>query len=296
MATFALLILLLATALWVRTRILRGAGFLRSRSLEQRQRIATVSDIGFITLAVCLSIASVVSGFVGTVSTASDAIPILLLGLALILLPVLRDVLAFAVLKLERRLRVNDYVECDRVRGQVERLSVRSTLVRTLAGCAVVVPNRFWLSHPFTHWGVGTHPSRIEVPVEANIRLNPADVKEMLLECTRSATLIVSEPAPDVMFLGQRGDRLHFLLRVWIADKRLETEAISQLNYPIDRCLREATGDGIDIKQANSFSNLTSASEPPTQTSAMPAGSIITPPPSDSNCPDSTQSTSGDPS
>ncbi|MEL7083516.1 MAG: mechanosensitive ion channel domain-containing protein [Cyanobacteria bacterium P01_A01_bin.3] len=303
MATFALLIFLLATALWVRTRILRGAGFLRSRSLEQRQRIATASDIGFIALAVCLLIASVVSGFVVTASTASDTIPIVLLGLALILLPVLRDILAFAVLKLERRLRVSDYIECDRIRGQVERLAVRSTLVRTLEGVAVVVPNHFLLSHPLNHWSLGTSISRIVVPVEAPTSLDPAQVKELLLDCSRSATLIVSDPAPDVMFLGQRGDRLHFQLRVWIADKRLEAEAISQLNYPIDRCLRDATGHNSDIASVSATpsrsvasgsvaSGSTTSESAVSGPKAIPASSLITPPPTPSTSSDSKPSDS----
>ncbi|MGK7912966.1 MAG: mechanosensitive ion channel domain-containing protein [Synechococcus sp.] len=284
MATLALLLVLLATALWVRTRIMRGTGFLRNRSLEQRQRIATVSDIGFIALAICLLIASVVSGVVGTANAGSDAIPLLLLALALIVLPVLRDALAFAVLKLERQLRVNDYIECDRVRGQVERLSMRSTLVRTLEGHAVVVPNHYWLIHPLVRWSLGTHVSRIVVPVETSTHLDPAQVKEMLLDCSRSATLIVSDPTPDVMFVGRRGDRLHFHLRVWIADKRLETEAISQLNYPIDRCLRDAIGGDLDSDRETLDSNFASV---PESTSAMPTGSLITPPPDPPTPPDS---------
>lgn len=266
-------------ALWVRTRIMRGTSLLRSRSLEQRQRIATASDIGFMALAVCLLVASVASGFVGTASTAPSAIPLVVLGLVLIALPVLRDVLAFAILKLERRWQVGDYIECDRVRGQVERRSVRSTLVRTSDGYAILVPNHYWLSHPLSHWSLDTSVSRIVVPVETPISLDPAQVKEMLLDCTRSATLIVSEPTPDVMFLGQRGDRLHFQLRVWLADKRLETEAISQLNYPIDRCLREAIHaktNNTNIEPAGPFSNLTPTSDP---ASDRPAGNLITPPP-----------------
>ncbi|MEM9567355.1 MAG: mechanosensitive ion channel domain-containing protein [Cyanobacteria bacterium P01_E01_bin.34] len=278
----------------MRTRILRGTGFLRSRSLEQRQRIATASDIGFVTLAISLLIASVVSGFVVTANTASDAIPIVLLGFALILLPVLRDALAFTVLKLERRLRISDYIECDLVRGQVERMAVRSTLVRTLEGVAVMVPNHFLLSHPLNHWSLGTSVSRIVVPVEAPTSLDPAQVKEMLLECARTATLIVLDPAPDVMFAGRHEDQLHFQLRVWISDRRLEAEAISQLNYPIDRCLRDAIGNNTnsdsDEQSSNiaSVSNLSSASQ---ATSDMPTGNLITPPPTDSDHPASSQST-----
>lgn len=278
MATFTLLIVLLVLALWTRNRILRGDGFLRNRSPGQRQRIAKVSDAGFAALGIFILIASLLSGFVSASHPASDAVPLALLGLIVVLLPLLHDLLAYAVLKLERRVRVGDYVECDRVRGHVEQLSVRSTLVRTLEGCAVAIPNRYLLAHPLHHWSLGNRASRIAVSVEVSDTLNPAQVKEMLLECTRNATLIQSEPPPDVMFLGWRGGHLHFQLRAWIADRSLETEAISQLNYPIARRLRaevhNSTRAGFD-------------SEPATPTAAIPSGSLVTPPPADVEPPDS---------
>ena len=289
MATLLVLVLLLIAALWTHYQVIRGAGFLRHRSQEQRAALAKLSDFIFMAMAVAIVLGSFIGGFFrgGSASVGLGGLWLGAIALVLILLPVLHDWVAFLVLKLGKEIEVGDFVECDHIQGHVRSLSLRKTVIRTLEGCAVAVPNRYLLEHPLHHWNLGEQNSRIDLPIEVSDSREPSQVKEILLDCARHISHIAQEPPPTVMFFGWRDRRLHFQLRVWIGDRALEMETISQLNYLIDRRLRPKSP--VASKSAPTPQTPPATQQPdsgsPTQQQAMPSGSLITPPPQSSDEP-----------
>ena len=283
MATLLLLVLLLIAALWTHYQVMRGAGFLQHRSPEQRAALAKVIDVIFMALAVAIVLGSFLGGFFrgGPVGGGFGGLWLRAIAIVLIFLPLLHDCVAFLALKLEKEIEVGDFVECDRIRGYVCALSLRKTVIRTLEGCRVAIPNRFLLERPVHHWNGEGINTRIELPVEVPDSREPTDVKELLLDCARQISHIAKEPPPMVMFLGWRDRRLHFQLQVWIGDRAIEMETVSQLNYLIARRLRHTSsvnsgGKPTDRKRPAAQDP---GAVPSPQEQAMSSGSLITPPP-----------------
>ena len=289
MATLLVLVLLLIAALWTHYQVMRGAGFLQRRSPEQRAALAKAIDFTFMALAVAIVLGSFLGGFIrgGPVSGGLGGLWLGAIAIVLIFLPLLHDCVAFLALKLEKEIEVGDFVECDRIRGYVCALSLRKTVIRTLEGCRVAIPNRFLLDRPVHHWNGEGSNSRIDLPVEVSDSREPTEVKELLLDCARQISHIAKEPPPTVMFLGWRDRRLHFQLRVWIGDRALEMETVSQLNYLIDRRLRKKSSVNRKDKPTDRSKPAPQKPDavPPPQQQAMSSGSLITPPPRPSDEP-----------
>lgn len=56
------------------------------------------------------------------------------------------------LVRIERPMRVGDYIEVGDVLGQVEMLGVRATHVRTLQNALVIVPNKTFIEEKLTNW------------------------------------------------------------------------------------------------------------------------------------------------
>src|SRR4029450_14026776 len=65
----------------------------------------------------------------------------------------------------ERAVRVGDAVHTGDVQGEVRRIGIRSSTVRTWEGAEVVVPNSMLVSDKVTNWTPTDRRRRINIPV-----------------------------------------------------------------------------------------------------------------------------------
>jgi len=148
------------------------------------------------------------------------------------------------VLNLERPIRPGDYVHVGASAGTVERIGVRSTLIRTVDQVAILVPNSQLLESEVINWSHGDPLSRLHVPVGVAYGSNPARVRQVLLQVAHGDSAVVREPRPRVELRGFGESSLDFELLVWTRDPRNQRALVSDLNYRICSALREA---GIQI-------------------------------------------------
>ena len=144
----------------------------------------------------------------------------------------------------ERQLRVGDFVEVDGLLGTIERISIRSTVVRTQDRRFVIVPNNRFFQNNVINWSYQTPESRLHIPVGVAYGSDTVLVTETLLAAARMESRVLSYPPPRVWF-KQFGDSAYeFELLVWI-DQPQEFEPItSSLNFFIEQ---ELTRRGIEI-------------------------------------------------
>jgi small-conductance mechanosensitive channel len=137
------------------------------------------------------------------------------------------------ILLFEQTVKVGDYIELGQLKGTIEKITIRSTIVRTEDDVFVIVPNQKFMENDTINWSYGGKTCRIHVPITVDYSTDLLDLTEALFAAARSEPRVLSEPAPDVWFdsFGESG--LNFQLLIWI-DEPDDNEVIrSSLNFRI---------------------------------------------------------------
>jgi potassium-dependent mechanosensitive channel len=215
--------------------------FLRSRLLVRlgldegtRVAISTIASysagtVGFIILlqSIGLNLASLalVAGGLGV-------------GIGFGLQDVTKNFVSGLTLLIEQKLKVGDFVEFEGLSGYVKEISIRSTLIRTLDGGDVIVPNSFLAENRLLNWSYDNYKARIHVPVRVEFDTDPLLVTEVLARVAYAETDVVHDYPPEVIFKGYGDSALLFELWVWINRIDREPQIRSSLYFRINRDLR----------------------------------------------------------
>lgn len=144
----------------------------------------------------------------------------------------------------EHQIRVGDFVEIDNLLGTVENISIRSTIIRTIDGLFVIVPNIKFVENNIINWSYKDPKCRIRVPVGVAYGSDPLLVTEVLLVAARMEPNVLSHPSPKVWFQKFGDSALNFELLVWIDHPQESDQIKSALNFLIEHELRNR---GIEI-------------------------------------------------
>jgi len=151
------------------------------------------------------------------------------------------------ILLFERPLQVGDTVQIGGVYGEIRRIGIRSSTVRTFEGAEVIVPNGTLIADPVTNWTLSDRMRRIDVPVSVAYGSEPEQVLELLRSVAAAHALVVDAPAPTAIFLGFGEFALNFELRAWTDRSDRWVQVRSELGIAVFKAL---TGAGIAIPVA----------------------------------------------
>jgi small-conductance mechanosensitive channel len=132
-------------------------------------------------------------------------------AIALALQDTLSNFFAGVYLRLDRPVRLGDYVKLEKgEEGFVAHLGWRSTHIRTLPNNIVVVPNAKLASAIVTNYSMPEAQMSLLVPVSVSYDSDPSQVEKILIqEATAAAAQVqglLTEPAPFVRFIPGFGD------------------------------------------------------------------------------------------
>lgn len=129
---------------------------------------------------------------------------------------VLTNFISGTFILFERSLRPGDIVEVDEEMGTVEKLSVRSTTVRTLDNEEVVIPNSAFFTESFKSFTGTDDKVRFNVVVLANCRNDPEWVRHALHDVAAAHPEVLDDPAPDAWVEEQFGNNVvAYRLHMW---------------------------------------------------------------------------------
>lgn len=120
------------------------------------------------------------------------------------------------ILVYERPLQVGDTIEVENLLGQVNRIGIRSSNVRTYDGAEVVVPNGNLISNQLINWTLSDNKRRIEVKVGVSYGSDPNQVLKLLEEVAMENDDTLKEPPPRALFEGFGDSSLNFRLLFWV--------------------------------------------------------------------------------
>lgn len=145
------------------------------------------------------------------------------------------------ILLFERPINTGDTIQVGELLGEVRRIGIRSSTVRTWEGAEVIVPNANLISDQVVNWTLSDRLRRIDVDVGVTYGTEAERVIELLLDVARSDDRILTEPEPTALFLGFGQSSLDFRLRAWTARFEQWVRIRSELNIAVQRALREAS-------------------------------------------------------
>jgi small-conductance mechanosensitive channel len=119
------------------------------------------------------------------------------------------------ILLFERPIHVGDNVEVGDLQGIVRRIGIRASVIRTLSGADIVVPNSQLVTDKVTNWTLSDRLRRVDLPVGINYGADPKKVIALLEAVARSHPDVLAEPAPRALLMGYGDSSINFELRVW---------------------------------------------------------------------------------
>lgn len=165
-------------------------------------------------------------------------------GIGFGLQEVVNNFISGLILIFERPIKIGDTIEYASVRGNVIRIGIRSSTVRTFDGAEVIIPNGHLISNELTNWTLSDQQRRVEVLVGVAYGSNPNQVLEILLKTAREHPEVLDNPEPLALFTGFGNSSLNFALRIWTNDYQNWVILSSQITLQIHNALYAA---GIEI-------------------------------------------------
>lgn len=119
------------------------------------------------------------------------------------------------ILAFERPIQMGDVVDLGTLTGEVRRIGIRSSHVRTFDGADVIVPNANLISGQIVNWTFSDRLRRQEITVGVAYGSDPRRVLEILDAAARAHPDVTRWPEPLALFRGFGSSSLDFLLWCW---------------------------------------------------------------------------------
>ncbi len=143
------------------------------------------------------------------------------------------------ILLWERAVRVGDWIVVGGDQGFVRRINVRATEIETFDRAQVIIPNSSLVTGVVTNLVRNDRTGRVVIPLTVAAFADPEKVREVLVAIAKSNRLVLTMPAPQILFIGMSASALNFELRVFVGDVETSVRVKSDLNFEIFRQFKE---------------------------------------------------------
>ena len=215
---------------------------LRSLSIGpgERYAVTTVARYAITVVGVVLAFSALGVGW-SKVQWLAAAVSV---GLGFGLQEIFANFVSGLILLFERPIRVGDLVTIGGVDGRVTRIRMRATSILDYDRRELIVPNKDFVTERLVNWTLTDPITRVVLPVGVAYGSDTDAAMALLLRLARQSSLVLTEPAPSVVFSGFGDSTLDLQLRVFIADRDCWPELLNGLNGAIHREFARA---GIEI-------------------------------------------------
>ncbi|MGE5811175.1 MAG: mechanosensitive ion channel family protein [Ignavibacteria bacterium] len=144
------------------------------------------------------------------------------------------------IILFERPIKVGDRIEVGEIRGDVVRISMRSTEVVTNDNISIIVPNSEFISSTVINWSHIDRNVRLNFPIGVSYKSDPEQVRKTLLQVADENPGVLKEPKSDVLIDEFGENSIYFNLRVWTREYINRPGVLkSQLYYEILKKFRQ---------------------------------------------------------
>ena len=190
-----------------------------------------------------LSSLSLVGIDVTTLSVFSGALAV---GLGLGLQKIASNYVSGFIILLDRSIRLGNLVNIDdRTSGTVTQITTRYTVLRTLTGTEVIIPNEYLVSNIIRNQSFTDTRARVAVPIQVAYSTDLDKAIRLMVEAARQQPRVLVEPAPGVLLTDFADSGINLELGFWLADPEEGTGNVrSEINLAIWKSFSQ---NGIEI-------------------------------------------------
>jgi small-conductance mechanosensitive channel/flagellar motility protein MotE (MotC chaperone) len=147
------------------------------------------------------------------------------------------------ILVFEHPVQVGDTIEVGALLGEVRQIGFRASIVRTVDGADVIIPNSELVGSRVVNWSLSRRQRRIQISVGIAFGTDPGRVIDILVDIARKHPEVLSVPAPEAVFDRFGDSALNFTLLCWA---RIDNffRVRSELTVAVNNAFKEA---GIQI-------------------------------------------------
>ncbi len=161
------------------------------------------------------------------------------LGLGFGMQQIINNFVSGLILLFERPVQVGDLVQLQDLVGEVRRIGIRASLVRTLEGAEVIIPNSDLIQSQVTNWTLSDRKRRVTLEIGVTYGTEAGRVLDLLVEIAKRDPRVVTDPGPEALFVGFGASSLDFQLRFWTEDVQW-LRVKSAIGVALQDALREA--------------------------------------------------------
>lgn len=161
-------------------------------------------------------------------------------GLGFGLQNIVNNFVSGLILLFERPVKVGDMIQMGERQGDLKQIGLRASIMRTLEGAEIIVPNGHLISEEVTNWTRSDPRRRLSIDVGVKYGTNPEEVIELLNEVGRNHHEVVTDPPPRTLFIGFGDSSLNFQLRAWTMSHDQWQVVKSDLAVGVWKALKEA--------------------------------------------------------
>jgi potassium-dependent mechanosensitive channel len=173
------------------------------------------------------------------------------LGIGFGLQQIMNNFVSGLILLFERPVKVGDSIQLGDLGGDVLRIGMRSSTLRTPQGAEVIVPNSKMIEEKVTNWTLSDRRRRIDLDVGVTGDNDPEGIIALLLEVARRDPRVNDIPAPSALLIRFGETSADFQLRVWTDDPDW-TRLRSDLAVALQRALRAVRVQDAAAKETGS--------------------------------------------
>jgi len=161
------------------------------------------------------------------------------IGLGLGLQSLASNYIAGLVLMTEGTIRDGDVIEVDGIRGTVQEMSLRTTVVKTFSNTEVIVPNSLMVSQRLDNWTKSDQILRVESQIGVAYGTDIGVVHEILHSHIAAHAAVLADPEPRTFLVEFADSALLFRIQYWIDDPAQRLSSLSEILESIYHGLQE---------------------------------------------------------
>lgn len=165
----------------------------------------------------------------------------LFVGVGLALQGTFSDIASGIIILFEGTIEVGDmiFLETVDLEGKVMDIRLRTTIVETLDGMAVIVPNSKFTNTNVVNWSYSKEDTRFRLKVGVAYGSDVSNVRSILKECASAHNLILKSPPPKVRFVKFGDSSLNFELLFWTRIPMMYEDILSDLHFKVESEFRK---------------------------------------------------------
>jgi potassium efflux system protein len=150
---------------------------------------------------------------------------------------VINNFVSGLILLFERPIKVGDVIEVGGNVGEVSRIGIRASIIRTSDGSEVIVPNGSLISSQVTNWTFSDRQRAVEVSFNVAGGANPQPVVELLKRTAAAHPGVAKQPLPQVYVTNFSAGAVTFQLRAWTDRHEDWAQLRSDLSVAVNEAL-----------------------------------------------------------